>query len=95
MFFLKRQPIIFIFIARAEILQAGVNGYNNCIFDQEFRADVVKALKENGACTHMKCSFGRTSNGGDGDGKENLFASFFFDRAAERSLWSHHLPTTV
>lgn len=50
----------------------------------ECRADVVKALKVDEACTHMKCSFGGIWNGGGGDGQKNLFvASFFFDRAAE------------
>lgn len=50
----------------------------------ECRADVVKALKVDEACTHMKCSFGGIWNGGGGAGQKNLFvASFFFDRAAE------------
>ncbi|KAL5197196.1 hypothetical protein ABZP36_000708 [Zizania latifolia] len=48
------------------------------------RADAVKALKVDEACTHMKCSFGGIWNGGGGAGQKNLFvASFFFDRAAE------------
>ncbi|KAM0883967.1 hypothetical protein ACQ4PT_031292 [Festuca glaucescens] len=52
--------------------------YSDC------RDDVVKALKVDEACTHMKCSFGGIWNGGGGDGQKNLFvASFFFDRAAE------------
>ena len=57
--------------------------YSDC------RADVVKALKVDEACTHMKCSFGGIWNGGGGAGQKNLFvASFFFDRAAEVRLWS-------
>lgn len=45
---------------------------------------VLKALKVNDTCTHMKCTFGGIWNGGGGDGQKNLFvASFFFDRAAE------------
>ncbi|KAL5199001.1 hypothetical protein ABZP36_002513 [Zizania latifolia] len=48
------------------------------------RADTVKALKVDEACTHMKCSFGGIWNGGGGAGQKKLFvASFFFDRAAE------------
>ncbi|KAJ1699144.1 hypothetical protein LUZ63_007656 [Rhynchospora breviuscula] len=49
------------------------------------RSDAVRALKvDEPACTHMKCTFGGTWNGGGGDGQKNLFvASFFFDRAAE------------
>ena len=44
----------------------------------------AKALKIRDTCTHMKCTFGGTWNGGGGDGQRNLFvASFFFDRAAE------------
>ncbi|KAH6816045.1 apyrase 2 [Perilla frutescens var. hirtella] len=48
------------------------------------REAVIKALKVNDSCTHMKCTFGGVWNGGGGDGQKNLFvASFFFDRAAE------------
>ncbi|KAL8479500.1 hypothetical protein ACS0TY_026409 [Phlomoides rotata] len=48
------------------------------------REATIKALKVNESCTHMKCTFGGTWNGGGGDGLKNLFvASFFFDRAAE------------
>jgi len=53
------------------------------------RALAVRALKvDEPACTHMKCTFGGVWNGGGGDGQKNLFvASFFFDRAAEASLF--------
>uniref|UniRef100_A0A804PZT2 Uncharacterized protein n=1 Tax=Zea mays TaxID=4577 RepID=A0A804PZT2_MAIZE len=46
--------------------------------------DVVKSLKVDKACTHLKCSFGGIWNGGGGAGQKNLFvASFFFDMADE------------
>ena len=53
------------------------------------RALAVRALQvDEPACTHMKCTFGGVWNGGGGDGQKNLFvASFFFDRAAEASLF--------
>uniref|UniRef100_A0ACD5YTM2 Uncharacterized protein n=1 Tax=Avena sativa TaxID=4498 RepID=A0ACD5YTM2_AVESA len=59
----------------------------------ECRADVVKALKVDEACTHMKCSFDGIWNGGGGDGQKNLFvASFFFDRAAEAGFINPEAP---
>jgi hypothetical protein len=46
--------------------------------------DVVKSLKVDEACTHLKCSFGGIWNGGGGAGQKNLFvASFLFDMADE------------
>ncbi|EEC82701.1 hypothetical protein OsI_27366 [Oryza sativa Indica Group] len=57
------------------------------------RDDVVKALKVDQACTHMKCSFGGIWNGGGGAGQKNLFvASFFFDRAAEAGFVNPKAP---
>jgi apyrase len=46
--------------------------------------DVVKSLKVDEACTHLKCSFGGIWNGGGGAGQKKLFvASFLFDMADE------------
>ncbi|ONM38878.1 RNA polymerase II transcriptional coactivator KELP [Zea mays] len=48
--------------------------------------DVVKSLKVDEACTHLKCSFGGIWNGGGGAGQKKLFvASFFFDMADEEN----------
>ncbi|GFY80696.1 apyrase 1 [Actinidia rufa] len=57
------------------------------------RRVVVKALKVNEPCKHMKCTFGGIWNGGGGKGQQNLYvASFFFDRAAEAGFIDPNLP---
>ncbi|RWR75733.1 Nucleoside phosphatase GDA1/CD39 [Cinnamomum micranthum f. kanehirae] len=60
---------------------------------KECRRTVIKALKVNESCTHMKCTFGGVWNGGGGDGQKKLFvASFFFDRAAEAGFVDSKQP---
>lgn len=51
------------------------------------RALVLKILKVDHACNHIKCTFGGVWSGGGGDGFKQLFvASFFFDKAVDAGI---------